>query len=82
MNERLRQPQSYLKETLEKVARLVKGGPHNLQYELRPDAQVGQYAHALDNSKDEAAPAPEFGLDGVDEFDDEIDDDVKMEDVL
>jgi len=77
----LHQPEAWLKETLDKVAVLVKGGPFNLTYKLRDEAKVGRNVEAFNNAKGGVAPMPNFGLDGADDYEDD-EDSVKMEDVL
>jgi len=52
LKDRLRQPESYLKETLSKVAELVKSGPFALNYRLKPEFQQ----HNVDIAKGELAP--------------------------
>ena len=81
LKSRLRQPESYLKETLDKIAVLIKGGRYNLTYALRPEATEGKYLE-FNNVKAEAAPevADGLGFDGA--MDDDDDENVKMEDVL
>ena len=84
LRERLKQPEAYLKETLEMMAMMNKSGPHALQWQLKPEARETRYAEIgfFDKVKDEAAPEVEggTGFDGVDEMD-EDDDNVDMEDV-
>lgn len=82
LKSRLVQPESYLKETLDKIAVLIKGGPYNLTYRLRPEATEDRYLD-FNNVKAEVAPevaSPGLGYDGV--MDDDDDDNVKMEDVV
>ena len=81
LKSRLNQPESYLKETLEKIAILIKGGPFNLTYQLRPDSTEGRYLN-FDDVKAEAAP--DVGSDRGEELGSNEDDDenVKMEDVF
>ena len=80
----LNQPEAYLKETLDKVAVLIKTGPHTMTYQLRPEAREAQYQEAgvYDNAKEETAP--DTGFDGNAETGGIKDDDenIKMEDVL
>lgn len=81
--EDLNQPEAWLKETLDKVAILVKGGNFNLTYTLRGDVKAGRNMETFDNVKGEAGSMPNFGLDGAEDYEDEDDDDsVKMEDAL
>ena len=77
----LHQPEAWLKETLDKVAILVKGGSFNLTYRLREEAKAGRNIDLFKNAKAEVAPMTSFGLDGPDDFE-EDDEDMKMEDVL
>lgn len=54
---KLQQPESYLKETLEMVAHLVKAGDFAMTWELKPEAQHANYASmSYDNVKDEKPP--------------------------
>ena len=88
LKERLRQPETYLKQTLEVIAQFIRQGPHAMTWQLKPEARIGAYADAqlFDQVKDEAAPEKlEVGFDGASDFRDEDDDDeenVKMEDVI
>ena len=81
LKSRLNQPESYLKETLEKIAVLIKGGTFNLTYQLRPDSTEGRYLN-FDDVKAEAAP--DVGSDRGEDLGSNEDDDenVKMEDVF
>ena len=58
LKSRVDQPEAYLKETLDKVAVLIKTGPHAMTYQLRPEAMEGRYAEAgiFDQVKEETAP--------------------------
>ena len=76
----LNQPEAWLKETLDKVAVLVKGGRFNLTYKLRDDAKAERSSETFENAKG-AAPMPNFGLDGAGDFEDD-DDSLKLEDVV
>ncbi|KAI9886303.1 MAG: hypothetical protein M1823_001912 [Watsoniomyces obsoletus] len=79
------QPEAYLKSTLEKVADLVKSGPHAMTWTLKPEARRDRYADAVGN--EEQAPDAPFGTDGAGDEDagelqsdlDEEDEDTKME---
>jgi transcription initiation factor TFIIF subunit beta len=81
----LNQPESYLKQTLESIAVLVRTGPFALTYTLKQENQIADFDDAGGDSK-----APEgFGGDSAnedrpedDDMPDEDEDDVKMEDVL
>jgi len=81
---KLKQPEAYLKQTLEQVAAMVRSGNHATQWQLKPEARIGTYADAglFEMAKDEAAPGLDIGLDldGIDDAD-EDEDDVAMEDV-
>ncbi|CAL5867273.1 uncharacterized protein PFLUO_LOCUS1488 [Penicillium psychrofluorescens] len=85
---RLRQPEAYLKQTLEMVAHLVKSGDFAMTWELKPEAKESSYAAnsaSYVNAKEELPP----GLD--EQFDSDDDptasgigtdqDDVKFEDI-
>lgn len=65
---KLRQPEAYLKQTLEMVAHLVKSGDFAMTWELKPEAKESSYASAAyGDAKEEMAP-------GVDDtFDSEED---------
>ncbi|SGZ46277.1 CIC11C00000003615 [Sungouiella intermedia] len=74
LKERTRQPETYLKESLELIANLIKKGPYTSKYNLKPEykrlrdaeraARLGQAAgEDNDNDKDE-------------------DDDIEMEDII
>ena len=80
LKQRLRQPEAFLKETLDKVASLIRSGTMTGKYQLKPEAAPLQSsdAGAFINVKAEAAPdADPNGPDIVDEDDDE-----EMEDVF
>jgi len=57
---RLRQPEAYLKQTLEMVAHLVKSGDFAMTWELKPEAKESSYADALayKDAKEELPPDP------------------------
>jgi len=81
----LKQPETYLKQTLEMIAHFIRQGPHAMTWQLKPEARIGAYADTslFDKVKDEAAP--DMGFDGPSDYKDEEEDDddnVKMEDVL
>ncbi|KAK4697621.1 transcription initiation factor TFIIF subunit beta, partial [Lecanoromycetidae sp. Uapishka_2] len=81
--EDLNQPEAWLKETLDKIAVLVKGGNFNLTYTLKDGAKAGRNPETYNNATGEAGSMPNFGLDGAEDYEDDDDDDsVKMEDVL
>lgn len=82
---RLRQPEAYLRETLEKIADMPRSGRFAMHWTLKPEFKQSSYGGA----DDAAAPTATSGPDGVDDSDmgdldgdDDDDDDVKMEDVL
>lgn len=65
---RLRQPEAYLKQTLEMVAHLVKAGDFAMTWELKPEARESNYANAMYNdAKDELAPGDYNFEDGSEE---------------
>ena len=72
---RLQQPESYLKETLEMVAIMLRNGPHAMQWQLKPESREGRYD--FDTAKDEAAPPND--MDELLDMDDE--ENIEMEDV-
>lgn len=81
--EDLNQPEAWLKETLDKIAILVKSGNFIGTYTLKDDAKAGRNAEALDHIKGEAESIPNFGLDGAEDYEYEDEDGtMKMEDVL
>ncbi|KAL2003928.1 hypothetical protein VTN02DRAFT_1624 [Thermoascus thermophilus] len=61
---RLRQPEAYLKQTLEMVAHLVKSGDFAMTWELKPEAKESSYANALayKDAKEELPPDPGYGF--------------------
>ncbi|KAK6454668.1 RNA polymerase II transcription initiation factor TFIIF middle subunit [Scheffersomyces xylosifermentans] len=74
LKERTRQPESYLKESLDSIANLIKKGPYTSKYNLKPE-----YRRLRD-----AERAVRLGLDVNDEDKEEEDDedDIDMEDVM
>lgn len=80
LKQRLRQPEAFLKETLDKVASLTRSGTMTGKYQLKPEAAPAQYgdAGAFNNVKAEAAP--DADPNGPDITDD--DEDEEMEDVF
>ena len=78
----LKQPEAFLKETLEIMAQLVRQGPYAMTWQLKPDYIVDDL-----NVQDDRAPDAAFGLDGTSdageggasEIEEEI---IKMEDVI
>ncbi|BCS21237.1 transcription factor IIF subunit TFG2 [Aspergillus puulaauensis] len=59
---RLRQPEAYLKQTLEMIAHLVKSGDFAMTWELKPEARESHYSNALE-PKQEAAPGLDYNFD-------------------
>ncbi|KMU92656.1 transcription initiation factor IIF subunit beta [Coccidioides immitis H538.4] len=55
----LKQPEAYLKQTLEMVAHLVKSGDFAMTWELKPEAREASYANAMayKDAKQELAPS-------------------------
>ena len=80
LKQKLRQPEAFLKETLDKVASLTRSGTMTGKYQLKPEAAPTLYsdAKAFDNVKAEAAP--DVDPNGLDITDDE--DEEEMEDVF
>ena len=78
----LKQPEQYLKDTLEKVAELVKAGRFAMNWTLKPENKAG-----LNVGNEQEAPIAANGFDESDmdamgSGDDEDEDNMKMEDVL
>lgn len=65
---RLRQPEAYLKQTLEMIAHLVKSGDFAMTWELKPEARESNYSNAMD-VKQEAAPGLDYNFDEGSETD-------------
>ncbi len=62
LKERLNQPESYLRSTLERIAEPVKTGTFAQQWTLKADAKLERYATtAMTDAKEE--PAPDEGAD-------------------
>lgn len=78
---RLRQPEAYLRETLDKVANLNRSGPFANLYSIKPEFRdlVAQKANKALPGADTVAPMAED--DGAEPYDEVEEDDVKMEDV-
>ncbi|PLB50742.1 hypothetical protein P170DRAFT_435925 [Aspergillus steynii IBT 23096] len=55
---RLRQPEAYLKQTLELTAHLVKGGDFVNTWELKPEARESSYANAWGYAEPQGELAP------------------------
>ena len=58
LNERTKQPESYLKESLESIANLIKKGPYTSKYSLKPEYKKLRDAEraarlGLDDNKEE-----------------------------
>ncbi|KAA8648463.1 transcription factor IIF subunit TFG2 [Aspergillus tanneri] len=66
---RLRQPEAYLKQTLELVAHLVKSGDFAMTWELKPEAKESSYAKAwaYGDAKEELAPGTDYNFDEASE---------------
>ncbi|KAF7118607.1 hypothetical protein CNMCM5793_008145 [Aspergillus hiratsukae] len=86
---RLRQPEAYLKQTLEMVAHLVKSGDFAMTWELKPEAMESNYANAMyGNAKEELAPGTDYNFDDGSEEDANAsgmvtdNDDIKFEDIV
>ena len=83
---RLRQPEAYLKQTLEMVAHLVKSGDFAMTWELKPEAKESNYANAFyGDAKEELAPGTGLNLDDVSEEDPTasgMDEDMQFESVV
>ncbi|KAJ9410022.1 hypothetical protein DTO045G8_2015 [Paecilomyces variotii] len=60
---RLNQPETYIKQTLEMVAHLVRSGDFAMTWELKPEAKESSYAMAYQNAKEELPPDPGYGMD-------------------
>ena len=63
LKDRLKQPEAYLKSTLENVAQLIRQGPFAMKWQLKPEMRLSSYADTEEFSdlKDEVAPE----LDGL-----------------
>ncbi|OJJ98239.1 hypothetical protein ASPACDRAFT_122029 [Aspergillus aculeatus ATCC 16872] len=68
---RLRQPEAYLKQTLELVAHLVKSGDFAMTWELKPEFKESNYATAMayGNAKEELPPGLDYNFDDASEDD-------------
>jgi len=76
LKQRLRQPEVFIKSSLESIATLVRSGPFNGNYRLNPEHE--QLLNIGHETKDQAAD--EASLDEYDEEDDD-DDEADFEDV-
>ncbi|KAF2136393.1 uncharacterized protein K452DRAFT_322443 [Aplosporella prunicola CBS 121167] len=74
LKEKTQQPESYLRETLAKIATLVRTGQYANTWMLNPEAEVANYADVEMAAVKEMAPEPEFAEDEEDE--DEGDDEM------
>lgn len=74
LKDRTRQPEAYLRETLSKIATLVRTGQFANTWMLNKDAEESNYLAGLDETdvKEEMAPEPEFGEDDEEEGDEEM----------
>lgn len=68
---RLRQPEAYLKQTLEMVAHLVKSGDFAMTWELKPEAKETSYANAraYGDAKEELPPVVDDNFEDMSEDD-------------
>ena len=86
LKERTKQPEAYLKQTLEMVAYLVRSGPHAATWHLRSDSTMkGQDdIQSSGQVKDEGATDGGDNLDGLSDngASDEDEENIDMEDVL
>lgn len=83
------QPEAYLKQTLEKVAHLVRQGPHAMTWELNQENRIGAYADALafEQVQDKVAPDNGYQFDGASDSGEgkrteDDNDNMKIEDVM
>ena len=62
----LNQPEAYLRETLEKVAHLVKMGPYAMTWQLKQTFNLGSYAGSNPHElvPDQVAPDNSYRFDG------------------
>ena len=74
LKERTKQPEVYLKETLEQIAQLIKKGPYALKYALKRE-----FKELKDQER--AERLGELSKDNEDEDEDDNEEDVEMEDV-
>ena len=81
LKERLVQPESYLRDTLDSIALLIRSGPMIGKYQLRPESTAERFdTGTFDNVNVKAEAAPDAdpnAPDLTDDFEDE-----EMEDVL
>jgi transcription initiation factor TFIIF subunit beta len=89
LNDRLNQPEAYLKQTLEMVADLVRQGPFAMNWQLKPESRMSNnQSMSFEAARDETAPdtggmeeATDLADGSASDEDDEDDDNVEMEDV-
>ncbi|KAF2088371.1 hypothetical protein K490DRAFT_65048 [Saccharata proteae CBS 121410] len=75
LKERTKQPEQYLRETLSKIAVLIRAGPFANHWTLETGTDLsGVDFEALANMKDEAAPQGPGGSDDDDDEDEEMED--------
>lgn len=74
LKDRTRQPETYLKESLELIANLIKKGPYTSKYNLKPEYKK------LRDAERAARLGQTMGDDDNDNKDD--DDDIEMEDII
>lgn len=86
---RVQQPETYLRQTLDMIAEMVKSGTYAGTWRLKKDANFIEYnadVQDFDQAREGKAPDEVAGLDGPSDLDDldksEDEDDLKMEDVL
>ena len=90
LKERVRQPEAYLKSTLEMVAHLVKQGPFSMTWQLNPDSLVNLevdpdgVAPQVEGDFEDPSDSKEFEDAGASDNDDDDDDEgsIEMENVL
>jgi transcription initiation factor TFIIF subunit beta len=78
---RLRQPEAYLREVLDKVANLNRSGAFANLYSLKPEFRELAKQKSGNNALPEENTIAPAGNEGAEEFD-EDEEDIKMEDVL
>ncbi|KAI5308809.1 hypothetical protein KEM55_004802 [Ascosphaera atra] len=85
----LKQPEAYLKQTLEMVAHLVRSGNFAMTWELKPEARESNYAEIMAaNQGEHGQLAPSSGFDDGGETageagpEEDEDGDVKFENVM
>ena len=74
----IRQPEIYLKQTLERVAHLIKSGRFSGQWQLKPESKLEGFEHVkLEQAPEVASPKASDV-----EFEEGEDENVEMEDVV